>query len=285
MTKSRSRQGASITRVDIIRAVRTPLGFFTLAMLVVEAILLVAVQFSEGQDRTYLIAGFVALPILLVVVVGLIAFFRPQSLIVSEGLEEKKRLEQEIRKLERQLAEASREGPLRDKKFVDDRVAAVVGSLRAKHRERHSDVLPVPELLKELDPLFDRKTFRREKLMECTAQNWDERLHSAYQTKVVLEAYQPNVRDFQQQKEQYTLYQELLTSVDKYCTHMATNLFESQFQETDFRDRIGTSEFSSSLPDKKEFSEDEEAKIQPAWDKPRMQAVRAMDTLAESWVN
>lgn len=60
-------------RVDIIRSVQTPLGFFVLVVLVVEAIFgLVAWRSGpERPDRTYLVIGMIAL---MFFVVGIVAF-------------------------------------------------------------------------------------------------------------------------------------------------------------------------------------------------------------------
>jgi hypothetical protein len=67
-------------RVSIIETVQTPLGFFTLTVLVVELILGIAANFSQGSDRSYLIVSMIALIFLLVAIVAGFAFFRPEAL-------------------------------------------------------------------------------------------------------------------------------------------------------------------------------------------------------------
>ena len=67
-------------RVSIIETVQTPLGFFTLTVLVVELILGIAANFSQGSDRSYLIVSMIALIFLLVALVAVFAFFRPEAL-------------------------------------------------------------------------------------------------------------------------------------------------------------------------------------------------------------
>jgi hypothetical protein len=67
-------------RVSIIETVQTPLGFFTLTVLVVEVILGIAANFSQGSDRSYLIVSMIALIFLLVAIVAGFAFFRPEAL-------------------------------------------------------------------------------------------------------------------------------------------------------------------------------------------------------------
>lgn len=68
-------------RVSIIETVKTPLGFFTLAVLLVEAVLGITANLSEGTDRTYLIVSMIALIFLLVAIVAALAYFRPEALM------------------------------------------------------------------------------------------------------------------------------------------------------------------------------------------------------------
>lgn len=69
-----------LNRAGIIETVQTPLGFFTLTVLIVELILGVAANFSQGSDRSHLIVSMVALIFLLVAIVAGFAFFRPEAL-------------------------------------------------------------------------------------------------------------------------------------------------------------------------------------------------------------
>jgi len=71
----------STSRISIIEAVQKPINFFVLVVLVVEVILGVIVNFSEGIDRTYLIIGMLALIFSLVLIVAGFAFFRPEALV------------------------------------------------------------------------------------------------------------------------------------------------------------------------------------------------------------
>jgi hypothetical protein len=68
-------------RVEIIETVQTPLGFFTLTVLVVEIILGFVASLSGGLDRTYLIIGMLILIFLLVIIVSILAFFKPEALM------------------------------------------------------------------------------------------------------------------------------------------------------------------------------------------------------------
>ena len=67
--------------VSVIDSVKSPLGFFVLVVLVVEAIFGVIVGLSAGDERTLAIKGMLAIIIGLILVVGVIAFFRPSQLL------------------------------------------------------------------------------------------------------------------------------------------------------------------------------------------------------------
>jgi hypothetical protein len=104
------------SRVDIIRTVQTPLGFFVLVVLVVEAILGVVATFGAGFDRTLTIAGMLVLIASLIAIVAFLAYSRPEALAGGrkksdgdpDGGAQKIRLTFEdlvdIRKLDRQQA-------------------------------------------------------------------------------------------------------------------------------------------------------------------------------------
>ena len=67
-------------RSALLAAVKTPLGFFTLAVLIVEAILTGLAIALQGGDRTFLVH---IMPLLLagvVILVAAIAVFRPEAL-------------------------------------------------------------------------------------------------------------------------------------------------------------------------------------------------------------
>jgi hypothetical protein len=67
-------------RIEIIETVQTPLGFFTLTVLIVEVVLGFVANISQGRDRTYLIIGMVVLIFLLVIIVSAFAYFKPEAL-------------------------------------------------------------------------------------------------------------------------------------------------------------------------------------------------------------
>ncbi len=72
-------------RVDIIRAVQTPLGFFVLVVLVVEVTLGVFAGIGKGFDRTLSLSGMIALIFVLIGVVAILAYFRPEALFGKRG--------------------------------------------------------------------------------------------------------------------------------------------------------------------------------------------------------
>ena len=71
------------SREQVIRAVQTPLGFFSLVVLVVEAMLGILAGFSTGSQRTFLVWGILLLIALLVLVVTFLAYKRPD--VLKEG--------------------------------------------------------------------------------------------------------------------------------------------------------------------------------------------------------
>jgi hypothetical protein len=65
---------------SLVDAVKTPLGFFTLALLVAEAIITGLALGLSGADRTFLLYAWVGITVLLILVVAAIAIFRPAAL-------------------------------------------------------------------------------------------------------------------------------------------------------------------------------------------------------------
>ena len=68
------------TRVGLIRAVRTPLKFFILIVLVIEAILGTVAGVSSGLDRTLSLVGMLVIIFALVAIVAFMAYYRPEAL-------------------------------------------------------------------------------------------------------------------------------------------------------------------------------------------------------------
>lgn len=67
-------------RIGIIQTVQTPLGFFTLIVLIVEVILWRALDLIQGSTRIYIIIVMIAVICLLVAIVAVFAFYRPEAL-------------------------------------------------------------------------------------------------------------------------------------------------------------------------------------------------------------
>jgi hypothetical protein len=68
------------TRAEIIQTIQTPLGFFTLVVLVVEGILVYMALSSQGVERTWIIIGMLFLGFLLVILVAVLAVYKPEAL-------------------------------------------------------------------------------------------------------------------------------------------------------------------------------------------------------------
>jgi len=69
------------TRINIIRAVQTPLGFFVLVVLIVEAMMGILAGISQSIDRTILIVGMLAIMLILIAIVAFLAYYRPEALV------------------------------------------------------------------------------------------------------------------------------------------------------------------------------------------------------------
>src|SRR5271166_917339 len=77
---TRKVSGSASNRAAIIRAVKTPLGFFVLVVLAVEAIFGIASSFCLGPERSWLIVAMIALIFCLIGIVALLAYSRPEAL-------------------------------------------------------------------------------------------------------------------------------------------------------------------------------------------------------------
>src|SRR3954468_10577638 len=76
---------ARSSRVGVIEAVKTPLGFFTLACSVVEIVFGGLVLKLSGEAQMIALWGLIGTLVLLILVVALIAYFRPEALGPSTG--------------------------------------------------------------------------------------------------------------------------------------------------------------------------------------------------------
>jgi hypothetical protein len=70
---------ALLHRVELIQAIKTPLGFFVLTVLVVEAVMGGLASFSSG-DRTLLIWGMLTMLGMTIALVGGLAYLKPEVL-------------------------------------------------------------------------------------------------------------------------------------------------------------------------------------------------------------
>lgn len=75
-----AKQAPKDNKAEIINAVKTPLGFFTLTVLLVEVVFGIVASMSSGNDKTYLINGMMILIFVLVFIVAGMAVFRPTAL-------------------------------------------------------------------------------------------------------------------------------------------------------------------------------------------------------------
>lgn len=175
--------------------------------------------------------------------------------------------------------------PLSGDEFNDPEVRDVVMTLRKLQQDPGSEFVPRRELLRELDRLFNRKTFRFETLRNCPEQRWADRLDSAYQTEKVLRSYARNVREVAEDK--YPMYVELLKEVGSYCMQMGVLLFEPAVDYNRIKDHIGKPTFKAQLPDGIRFpaGPDKQPRIPNEVNNPievhRKRAVKLMDLLGQ----
>jgi len=146
--------------------------------------------------------------------------------------------------------------------------------------------LPPGKLLPELSTLFDRKTFRYEKLRQCPEQRWADRLDSAYQTHKVLNGYMRNIREVLPAK--FSTYRDIVMEVDKYCMQMGSLLFEEVVDYNKIEDHIGKKTFKSQLPPEHKFPAEADKQpiisdsINDMIEPHRINAVNLMDQLVNN---
>jgi len=80
MAKKATNSKAQVDRVRIIETVQTPLGFFVLVVLVVEAILGMVAGLTDRANQVIVISGMLAIISALIVVVAFLAYYRPEAL-------------------------------------------------------------------------------------------------------------------------------------------------------------------------------------------------------------
>ncbi len=68
------------SKSKIISSVKTPLGFFSLTILIVEVILGITANISRGNLQNYIAIGMVIAFLLVIIVVALLTFIRPDYL-------------------------------------------------------------------------------------------------------------------------------------------------------------------------------------------------------------
>lgn len=158
----------------------------------------------------------------------------------------------DIEALSRELAKAGfrrlpdSTGPLAGEQFSDKQVLDVVANLRELQQRQGTEFVGRLELLRELNRLFNRKTFRFEPLRRCPEQRWADRLDSAYQTEKVLREWERNVSEVAGDK--YSLYIDLLKEVGSYCMQMGALLFKIPVDYNSIEDHIGKATFKAQLP-------------------------------------
>jgi hypothetical protein len=175
-------------------------------------------------------------------------------------------------------------GVTSSQEFSDKEVLDVVLTLREFQQRQGTEFVSRRELLRELDRLFNRKTFRFEPLRKCPEQRWADRLDSAYQTERVLKLWERNVREVAEDKSR--IYADLLKEVGSYCMQMGALLFDPAVDYNSVEGHIGKATFKAQLPrairfpvgsDKQPLIPNE---VNNPIERPRKRAVKLMDRIA-----
>ena len=73
------------TWVELVGAVKTPIGFFVFTMLLVEAFLSVAFSTGEGEQKTIALWGILAIAFLVIIIVSIFGYKNNYSLFLNEN--------------------------------------------------------------------------------------------------------------------------------------------------------------------------------------------------------
>ena len=144
----------------------------------------------------------------------------------------------------------SRSRPDDAAEYADSIVNNVAAHVRMLLREERDEAVRRRKLLRELELLFNRKTFR-EATRNCLEQRWGERLDAAQQTFDFLEQNIRTITDVM--PEQFRTLRELAQAVDKYCMNMGALLFTSQVDHDKADAHIGKPTFRAQLPPELRF--------------------------------
>ena len=74
-----------MNRISILKAVKTPLGFFVLVVLAVEAALGALARRTAGSDLLQILGGMLVVILSLIAVVAFLAYTRPEALVAEAG--------------------------------------------------------------------------------------------------------------------------------------------------------------------------------------------------------
>jgi hypothetical protein len=143
------------------------------------------------------------------------------------------------------------EESISDQGFSDRHVLDVVKRLQKLQHDQGTEFVGRRELFRELDLLFNRKTFRFEALRDCPEQRWADRLDSAYQTEKVFRDRERNVREVADDK--YPIYVELIKELGSYCMQMGALLFDPPVDYNSIENHIGKTTFTAQLPSEVKF--------------------------------
>jgi hypothetical protein len=170
--------------------------------------------------------------------------------------------------------------------YTDSLVIDVATTLQQLKERQNVEFATRLDLTRELNRLFNRKTFRFEPVRDCPEQRWGDRLGTAYQTERLLRDYERNVQEVAEDK--YDVYVEVLKEVGRYCMQMGSVLFTAPVDVARIREHIGKPTFAAQLPPAIQFPTRADRKpiipdaINDAVEKPRKRAVTQMNKFRKS---
>jgi hypothetical protein len=127
-------------RVGVIRTVETPLGFFVLVVLVIEAIFGIASSFCPDPQRSWLIAAMIILIFCLIAIVAFLAYFRPEALRGQRGPDSPLQSNEETQRLEVTRISSVAVEPAVSSKDKETATFMKRGYPRSQHPEFFSEV-------------------------------------------------------------------------------------------------------------------------------------------------
>ena len=76
-------------RINLLKGVKNPLDFFTLALLIIETLIVCLVLITSGTDRTFLLKAGIGILVLLILLVAILSVYKIEVLVGDDLNNEK----------------------------------------------------------------------------------------------------------------------------------------------------------------------------------------------------